>query len=138
MPLSYCNSESTFILDFSTEALPGPTVDLTGRSYTVDLTDGQTVQPPAISSVLASLWERPLLISVGTQTESSLELAAGIAEEGSDVQDTCIATGTFSTTSINGSTFAAVGTSLSVPVENVAIWLYDLQATGIFAVDGST
>jgi len=137
--LSYCNSAEPVDVGFSTSALgEALTTDIVGKTYAVDLTSGNFVQPAGIGSLLGGLFTNNILLGV-TAADANLEIMGAISMDGSTDQDMCTETFTdFPAADFSNSPlFAIPEGDVTLSVAGYTATIYALSVSGTFAADGS-
>ena len=90
--LTYCGSEAPVAVGFSTSDLGTVADDVSvfeGKTYAVDLSSGNFVQPAGVGDLIGGLLENNILIGVTASTETSMSLVGALSVAGSTDQDTC-------------------------------------------------
>lgn len=131
-----CGEETT---TFTTSATGGAaTVDLTGRVFSLNLADGNWIQPAGLGEVIASLiGEYEIMVSPTAVDEvgGTIDMLAGVATAGE--QNVCSPTIPFPAADYVNPFFSLTAEELPLVVADVAIDITNLELSGAFAPDGS-
>ena len=93
--LTYCGSETPVAVGFSTSDLGTAADDVTvfeGKTYSLDLSSGNFVQPAGVGDLIGGLLENNILVGVTAATADSMDILGAISVAGSTDQDTCTET----------------------------------------------
>ena len=93
--------------------------------------------PKAITNVLPSLVDEPLLLGVVGVGED-LELIGAVGSEDQTTQDTCLPSIDLPTTTFDNPRFTVGPRDSTLPINGVLVPFYDLKITGTFAADGGS
>lgn len=134
--LDWC--AGTYPITFTTSSLGGSlTSDLVGKSYVVDLTAADFVEPAGVADLLLGSLENSILLGVQA-TSPNLQMIGAISVDAGTDQDLCTETIPFPAADFSQSPYFEVGpedTTISVAGYNIEI--LQLEVTGTFAADGS-
>ncbi|MFT4977069.1 MAG: hypothetical protein ACI8S6_002974 [Myxococcota bacterium] len=137
--LSWCGGEAT--ISFTTSALGTPTeVDLTGRTYNVDITSGRFIEPAGVGDLLGGLLENSILLGVtAVDTDAgSISFRGAISETGNSNQDVCTPSlNDFPSASFADPYFNLAADQLDLAVAGFELSIASINIGGTFAADGS-
>jgi len=138
--LNHCAGEST--IGFMTGALGGAIedgVDLTGKTYVVELDGARFVKPAGVGGLLMGLLEQNILLGVTDVTDTEIKMMGAISETDTIEQDRCEPSINFpEAADFTAAPFFSVGpedTTLSAAGYDIVI--NNLIIAGDFASDGS-
>jgi len=138
--LTHCLGEST--IGFMTGALGGAIddgVDLTGKTYVVELDGARFVKPAGVGGLLMGLLEQNILLGVTEVTDTEIKMMGAISETDTIEQDRCEPSINFpEAADFTAAPFFSVGpedTTLSAAGYDIVI--NNLMIAGDFASDGS-
>ena len=140
--LTYCGSEAPVAVGFSTSDLGTVADDVSvfeGKTYAVDLSSGNFVQPAGVGDLIGGLLENNILIGVTASTETSMSLVGALSVAGSTDQDTCQETLDIPDADFSGNPYFEIDASdgIEISAAGVTIGLDSLFISGTFAADGS-
>ncbi len=119
---------------------PTPAVDLTGRTYELDISQGRFVEPPGVGPLLASIADLVLLVGVDTATATNLELIGARPDPTVTfpAQDLCTESFDFPVADFDDNPYFEAGPqSASFSAQGITLALDDMELSGAFAPDGS-
>jgi hypothetical protein len=138
--LIHCAGEST--IGFMTGALGGDlaeNVDLTGKTYVVELDGARFVKPAGVGGLLMGLLEQNILLGVTEVTDSTIRMMGAISETDTIEQDRCEPSINFpEAADFTAAPFFSVGpqdTTLSAAGYDIVI--NNLMIAGDFSADAS-
>lgn len=135
--LTWCGGESS--ISFTTSALgAATTVDLTGKTYNIDITSGRFVEPAGVGDLLGGLLENSILFGVTEVTDSSLTFRGAISEAGNTNQDVCTPSlNDFPAADYADPYFNLSANELNLSVAGFELNIDAINIAGTFAADGS-
>ena len=140
--LSYCGSEVPVDVSFSTSDLGTVADDLgvfEGKTYALDISSGNFVQPPGVGDLIGGLLDNNILIGVTAATETSMSLIGAISFAGSTEQDTCQETLDIPDADFSDNPYFEIDIpeGIEMNAAGVIISLDSLFISGSFSTDGT-
>jgi hypothetical protein len=140
--LTYCGSETPVPVGFSTSDLGTVAEDVSvfeGRTYAVDLSSGNFVQPAGVGDLIGGLLENNILIGVTGATETSMSLIGALSVAGTVDQDTCQETLDIPDADFSSNPYFEIDASegIEISAAGVTVGLDSLFISGTFAADGT-
>ncbi len=112
-------------------------VDLTGRTYSLGLTDGEFIEPPGVGVLLAQqLGDVEILIGVESVAGPEIDMDGALGL-GDGTQDLCSETLTFPPATYDDPYFSLTSPVLPLDVTGIQIDVENLELSGAFSKDGS-
>ena len=139
--LSHCGGDST--IGFMTGTLGSAldaNVDLTNKTYVVDLDSARFVKPAGVGGLLLGMLEQYILLGVTSVSDTEIQMLGAISKSKEDEnQDTCDPSINFPTAAdFTTAPFFSVGPeSTELSVAGISVVINDLMIAGDFASDGS-
>jgi hypothetical protein len=140
--LSYCGSETPVAIGFSTSDLGTVADDVSvfeGKTYAVDLSSGNFVQPAGVGDLIGGLLENNILVGVVAATDTSMDVIGALSVAGSTDQDTCQETLAIPPADFSQNPYFEIDASegIEITAAGVTVGLDSLFISGTFAADGS-
>jgi hypothetical protein len=125
-------------VSWTTSEVGSPTeVDLTGKTYALDLTSGEFVEPPGVGDLLASqLGDVEILVGVESVDAGTVQML-GAEGDGAGNQNLCSPTIPFPGANYDDPYFSLISPLLPLDIQGFQIDVENLTLTGAFAPDGS-
>jgi hypothetical protein len=136
--LSYCYADAT--VNFTTSDLGTElAVDITGRTYSLDLSSGRIVVPEGVGAALAPYLEFEILAAVNEIVDNNLLMNGAIGDdENPGTQDYCSPTIEFPSADFTSSPYFQLGPqTTTIAIAGYSVTIDDLLISGTFASDGS-
>lgn len=135
--LTWCGGDAS--INFTTSALgAATTVDLTGKTYNIDITSGRFVEPAGVGDLIGGLLENSILFGVTEVTDSTISFRGAISETGTTDQDVCTPSlNDFPAADYADPYFALSANELALSVGGFDINIDAINISGTFAADGS-
>lgn len=142
--LNYCGSPDPVEVEFTTSAL-GAAIDggneaLLGKTYALDLSSGNFVEPAGVGDLIGGLLENNILIGVTSVDGGQLVVRGAISEAGNTNQDMCTETlEDFPTADFSESPFFEINapSGISLSIQDTDVSLDSIRVAGTFAQDGT-
>lgn len=133
----FCDGDAVLQWEFRTQAAE-PSVDpveLEGRRYRLNLSEGRFVQPEGVGSVLEQYLEEDLWVQVQSAQEGALELVGGgVASDGQ--QDLCSPQLPLQAQLTDDNRFDIGPVDIEVTLAGAQAPLYDATGSGLISSDG--
>lgn len=134
--LSYGCGDAT--VSWTTSSTGSPTsVDLTGLVYSLDVANGEWVEPPGIGDLLAVEMEDTEILVSPTDVSTNSITMIGAVGLGNGDQDLCTESLPFPAADFANPFFSLETPALDLDIEGYAFTIQDLVLSGAFAPDGS-